>query len=81
MVDVALQSAFTDLCTQAPTGDTSPLFATVATFLYFDAKTNQIILHAEQNFYDEVFSALSNVNSVKICFYDRLYDLYVGVPY
>ena len=55
MVDVALQSAFTDLCTQAPTGDTSPLFATVATFLYFDAKTNQIILHPEQNFYDEVF--------------------------
>ena len=77
----ALQSAFTDLCTQVPPGDASPLFPTVAPYLDFDVQTNRIILHAEQNFYDEVYTALSNVNSVKIYFNERLYDLFVGMPY
>ena len=30
--------------------------------------------------YDEVYTPLSTVNSVKIYFNERLYDLFVGVP-
>ena len=81
MVNVALQATFTDLCAHVPAGDASPLLATVAPFLDFDVQTNRIILHAEQNFYDEVYTALPSVKSVKMYLNERLYDLFVGVPY
>ena len=77
----AFQSPFTELCNQVPVGDASPLFPTVAPYLDFDFQTNRVILHAEQIFYDDVYTALSNVNSVKIYLYERLYDLFVGIPY
>ena len=64
-----------------PVGDASPLFATVAPYIDFDVQTNRVIVHAEQTFYDEVYTELSSVNSVKIYFNERLYDLFVGVPY
>ena len=54
LVNVALQSAFTDLCTQVPTGAPSPLFSSVAPYLDFDIQTFRIILHADQNVYNEV---------------------------
>jgi hypothetical protein len=38
-------------------------------------------LHAEHNVYDEVYTALSNVNSVRIYLNERLYDLFAGIPY
>ncbi|MFM7989813.1 MAG: hypothetical protein ACKPKO_61915 [Candidatus Fonsibacter sp.] len=44
-------------------------------------QTNRVILHAEQNFYDEVYTQLSNKNSVNIYLNERLYDLFVGAPY
>ena len=40
LINTAFQTAFTDLCTKVPVGDTSPLFATVAPFIDFDAQTN-----------------------------------------
>jgi hypothetical protein len=62
-------------------GDANPLFATVAPYIDFDVQTNRVIVHAEQTFYDEVYTELSSVNSGKIYFNERLYDLFVGVPY
>jgi len=81
LANSALQEAFADLYTQVPVGDASPLFATVAPYIDFDVQTNRVIVHAEQTFYDEVYTELSSVNSVKIYFNGRLYDLFVGVPY
>ena len=74
----AFQAVYADLANQAPPGDASPLFATVAPYLDFDFQTNRVILNAEQNFYDEMYTTLSTVNSVKIYFNERLYDLFVG---
>ncbi len=81
MVNSTFQEAFADLCAQVPVGDASPLFATVAPYIDFDVQTNRVIVHAEQNFYDEVYAKLSNLNYIKIYFNERLYDLFVGVPY
>ncbi|MFM7978547.1 MAG: hypothetical protein ACKPKO_04460, partial [Candidatus Fonsibacter sp.] len=50
-------------------------------FIDFDVQTNPVILHAEQNFYDKVYTQLSNKNAVQIYLNERLYDLFVGVPY
>jgi hypothetical protein len=55
-----------DWYTQVPVGDASPLFATVAPYIDVDVQTNRVIVHAEQTFYDEVYTELSSVNSVKI---------------
>jgi hypothetical protein len=68
LVNTALQEAFADLYTQVPVGDASPLFATVAPYIDFDVQTNRVIVHAEQTFYDEVYTEMSSVNSVKINF-------------
>ena len=64
-----------------PVGDASPLFPTVAPYLDFDAQTNLVILHAEQNLTMMYILLLSNVNSVKIYFNEKLDDLFVGIPY
>jgi hypothetical protein len=80
LVNTALQEAFADLYTQVPVGDASPLFATVAPYIDFDVQTNRVIVHAEQTFYDEVYTELSSVNSVKIYFNERLYDLFCRSP-
>ena len=38
-------------------------------------------MNAEQKFYDEMYTTLSTVNSVRIYFNERLYVLFVGVPF
>ena len=38
-------------------------------------------MNAEQIVYDEVYTTLSTENLVKIYFNERLYDLFVGVPF
>jgi len=73
LVNTALQEAFAALYTQAPVGDASPLFATVAPYIDFDVQTNRVIVHAEQTFYDEVYTELSSVKSVKIYFNKKGY--------
>ena len=72
LVNSALQEAFADLYNQVPVGDASPLFATVAPYIDFCVQPNRVIMHAEQTFYDEVYTELSNVNSVSICVNERL---------
>ena len=76
LVKSTFQSNFTDLCNQVPVGAASPLLPTVAPYLDCDFQTNRLILHAEEILYDDVYTALSNVNSVKIYLNERLYDLF-----
>ena len=47
----------------------------------FDVQTNRIVFHAEQFFYNEVYTRLSNVKRVSVYFNTRLYDLFVGITY
>jgi hypothetical protein len=63
------------------TSDASPLNATVAPCLDFDVQTNRVVFHAEDFFYDEVYTRLSSVKRVSVYFNTRLYDLFVGIPY
>ena len=65
----ALQEACADLYTQVPVGDASPLFATVAPYIDADVQTNRVIMHAEHNLYDAVYTELSHANSVTIYFF------------
>ncbi|MFM7984979.1 MAG: phage minor capsid protein, partial [Candidatus Fonsibacter sp.] len=55
--------------------------AAVSPYLDFDPTTNRVILHAHQFFFDEVGVAISGGRYVKIYFNERLYDLFVGLPY
>ena len=57
------------------------LDATVAPYVDFDPLTTRVILHADQAFYDESWAGLSAVNVIRIYFNERLYDLFVGLPY
>ena len=72
LVKSASQAAYADLANQAPAGDASPLFATVAPYLDLDFQSKLVILNAEQNLYDEVYTSLSTVNSVKVYVSKRL---------
>ena len=52
-----------------------------APYLDFDPTTNRVILHAHHFFFDEVASRLQEDHYVQIYFNERLYDLFVGLPY
>jgi hypothetical protein len=62
-------------------GCVSPIDATVAPYLDFDPITNRVALHADRTFYDETWAALSGVQTIKIYFNERLYDLLVRLPF
>ena len=82
LINNALKEALRRLTVSTPsiTG-TSVIDATVAPYLDFDPLTNRVILHADQAFYDESWAGLSAVNVIGIYFNERLYDLFVGLPY
>ena len=82
LINKALKEAFRRLTVSMPTiTGISVLDATVAPYLDFDPLTNRVILHADQVFYDESWAGLSAVNVIGIYFNERLYDLFVGLPY
>ena len=82
LINKALKEAFRRLTASMPTTTgISVLDATVAPYLDFDPLTNRVILHADQVFYDESWAGLSAVNVIGIYFNERLYDLFVGLPY
>ena len=53
----------------------------VAPYLDFDPTTNRVILHAHHLLFDEVATTLQGIYNVQIYFNERLYDLFVGLPY
>ncbi|MFM7986872.1 MAG: hypothetical protein ACKPKO_46915, partial [Candidatus Fonsibacter sp.] len=53
----------------------------VAPYLDFDPSTNRVILHAHQYYFDELGTTLQGVYYVQISFNERLYNLFVGLPY
>ena len=83
LVNKALIIALNNLKSLLPTdalGRTA-LYATVAPYLDFDPTTNRVILHAHQFFFDEVAAETAGIKIVEIYFNERLYDLFVGLPY
>ena len=82
MINTALSTSFENLRDALPNvGGVSPLDATVAPYLDFGPITNRVILHADQTFYDETWGALSGIETIKIYFNERLYDLLIGLPF
>ena len=83
MINAAFRAAFKHLKerTTAEAPGTSPLDATPEPFLDFDPTTNRVILYADQAFYDETWAKASNLLEVQIYFNERLYDLFIGLPY
>ncbi|MFM7978801.1 MAG: phage minor capsid protein, partial [Candidatus Fonsibacter sp.] len=55
--------------------------ASVAPYLDFDPTTSRVILHAHQFFFDEVGATANHLYIVQIYFNERLYELFVGLPY
>ncbi|MFM7985001.1 MAG: hypothetical protein ACKPKO_37345, partial [Candidatus Fonsibacter sp.] len=53
----------------------------VAPYLDFDPTTNRVILHAQQFYFDEMGPVVRGGYVIKIYFNERLYDLFVGLPY
>ncbi|MFM7979818.1 MAG: phage minor capsid protein, partial [Candidatus Fonsibacter sp.] len=47
----------------------------------FDPTTNRVILHAQQFVFDEVGAHVNEIYNVQIFFNERLYNLFVGLPY
>ena len=82
LVKKAFATAFQNLKTAAPTKDGIGICSTaVAPYLVFDPRTNRSILNAQQFFFDDVANTLTGVPNVEIYFNERLYDLFVGLPY
>ena len=83
LVNKALALAFSNLRNLMPQNDQGATLIDLATapYLDFDPTTNRVILHAHQFFFDEVGAAIQNVRYVQIYFNERLYDLFVGLPY
>ena len=71
-MNAKFQETVADFANQAPAGDASPVFATVAPYLDLDFQSKLVILNAEQNLYGEVYTSLSTVNSVKVYVSKRL---------
>ncbi|MFM7988527.1 MAG: hypothetical protein ACKPKO_55360 [Candidatus Fonsibacter sp.] len=55
--------------------------AAVAPYLDFDQTTNRVILHAQQLLFDEVGATVKGWYCINIYFNERLYNLFVGLPY
>ena len=82
MIKTALNTYFANLRDALPNiCGASPLDAKVAPYLDFDPPTNRAVLHADQTFYDDTWAALSGVQTIKIYFNARLYDLLIGISY
>jgi hypothetical protein len=82
MINTALSTSFENLRDALPKiGGASPIDATVAPYLDFDPLTNRVVLHADQTFYDDTWAALSGVQTIKLYFNERLYDLLIGLPF
>ena len=80
MVNTAFQTAFMDLRLQIPEMF-DQLGLTMPPFLDFDASTNRVVVCADQIFYDEFFTKIAKTNPIEISFNERLFDLFVGLPY
>ena len=50
-------------------------------FLDFDPITNRVILHDDILWFDKVLPRRRNIHPIEIYFNERLYDLFVGLPY
>ena len=82
MINAAFRTTFHFLIEQLPnTAGKSPLDATVEPFLDFHPTTNRVILYADQVYYDETWAKASLIDVVHIYFNERLYDLFIGLPY
>ena len=57
------------------------LGATMPPFLDFDTSTNRVVVYADQICYDEFFTKIAKTNPIEIYFNERLFDLFVGLPY
>ena len=53
----------------------------VAPYLDFGPTTHRVVLHAHHCVFDEVATTLQGIYNVQFYFNERLYDLFVGLPY
>ena len=61
--------------------ENNDLSATAAPYLDFDPITNRVILNAPQFFFDEVAATLQGASSTQFYLNERLYDIFVELPY
>ncbi|MFM7981412.1 MAG: phage minor capsid protein [Candidatus Fonsibacter sp.] len=83
LINKAFASALNILRSYMPQNDQGATLidAAVALYLDFDPTTNRVILHAHQSFFDEVGTTVNDLYNVQIYLNERLYDLFVGLPY
>jgi hypothetical protein len=81
MVNAALRTAFLALRVAVTPDVFDQPKVTLPPYLEFDHTTNRVILHAEQIRYDETFLDITLGLAINIFFYERLFDLFVGMQH
>ena len=88
LINIALDTSYNTLRASIPKEfHISPVDATTAPFLDFDTTLNRVVLYADNVFYSfsstevEFETELDDNPRVQIYFNERLYNLFVGLPY
>ena len=59
----------------------SPIDPTTPPFLDVDTVSNRVMLYADKAFYTTTSAEMENIPRIDIYFNERLYNLFVGLPY
>ena len=59
----------------------SPIDPTTSPFLDVDTVSNSVMLYADKAFYTTTSAEIENIPRIDIYFNERLYNLFVGLPY
>ena len=80
LINAAFATSYNSLWTLIPksASSVSPIDPTTSPFLDFDTVSNRVMLYADKAFYT---TASANNPRIDIYFNERLYNLFVGLPY